>query len=226
MTFRHLLLERFELDATTTVSGRTYQTPAGAFPSVTTILAQRLRSPELDQWRKRVGEAEAELVSQQAMSHGKTIHDVCERFLLNQEDVAADLMPFDLDLFYRLKPILEKNINFIWGVELPLYSATLQTAGRADALLAWQYANAVLDFKTSRKRLEKGDSRIVKYNLQATAYAMMAEEMYHMLFPYNVIIVLPMHDDVQVIVKKNWKYREFVKELCNINTDVGELSLT
>jgi hypothetical protein len=220
MTFKHLFLERVELDATTTASGRTYRTPAGDLSSVTTILAQRLRSPELDEWRKRVGEEAAKEVSQAAMSHGNLIHHVCEKFLLNY--IVAGLMPFDLDIFLRLKPILQKNINWIYGVEFPLYSESMRVAGRTDALVAWKYHNAVLDFKTSRKRLEKGDSRIIKYNLQATAYAMMAEEMYHMLFPYNVIMVVPVDDDIQVIFKKNRKYRGFVKELCNINTDVGE----
>jgi hypothetical protein len=222
MTFKHLFLERVELDATTTTSGRTYRTPAGDLPSVTTVLAKRLRSPELDEWRLRVGEAEAKQISQAAMSHGNLIHHVCENFLLNEANAAVRLMPSDLDIFLRLKPTLEKNINWIYGVEFPLYSASLQTAGRTDALVTWQYHNAVLDFKTSRKRLEKGDSRIIKYNLQATAYAMMAEEMYHMLFPYNVVIVIPVDDDIQVLFKKNRKYRGFVKELCNINTDVGD----
>ena len=203
MTFKHLFLERIELDATTTPFGRTYHTPVGDLHSVTTILVERLRSPELYEWRLRVGEEKAKEVSQAAMSHGNLIHHVCENFLLNELNAAVRLMPSDLDIFLRLKPILEKNINWIYGVEFPLYSELLHAAGRTDALVTWQYHNAVLDFKTSRKRLEKGDSRIIKYNLQATAYAMMAEEMYHMLFPYNVIMVVPVDDDIQVLFKKN-----------------------
>ena len=212
--FIHEFLPPVEIEATTTENGRFYQTPAGIFPSVTTVLKNKLDDRKLREWQQRVGKAEAEAISFQARTRGSLVHDVCERFLKNEPDVLDGLMPTDLAAFLQIKPILLKNITKIYGIEFPLYSETLKTAGRADALLAWQGYDSIADFKTARKPLDIKDDRVVKYLLQATVYAMMAEELYNREFLYNIIVVIPGdHSPIQVIAKKNVGYRSIVKDL-------------
>jgi len=211
--FLYDLLPRVELKAHLTEEGRIYETPVGPLRSVTTILKEKLSDKKLQEWRERVGPDEAERISTQARLRGSRLHSACEHYLKGI-NVIDDLMPSNQEMFMRVIPILDKNITKIYGIEIPLYSGSLKTAGRADALLAWQHHNCILDFKTSRYPLDKRDERIAKYNLQETVYAMMTEEMYDICFPYNVLVILPgSSDEPQVIIKTNFKYRALVKRL-------------
>lgn len=214
MNFVYDLLPRFELEARITKEGRVYSTPYGDLPSVTNVLAKKLKSKKLEEWKIRVGKKEAANVSQLACSIGNSVHEICEQYLLGNH--LKDLMPSTLAMFSQIRKILDQNITKIYGIEFPLCSPILHTAGRADGLVQWEEKNAILDFKTARKTLDKGDDRVLKYNLQATVYAMMAEEIYQMDFPYNVVLVVPKDFDFpQVIIKSNKKYRSFVQQLFN-----------
>ena len=214
MTFNYELFERYEFELKQTHQGRFYETPWGCFPSVTSTLARKLHSKKLDEWRERVGSKEADHISELAKSFGTTMHELCENYLLGKK--LPKLMPSNQALFSEIKPILNKNITKIFGVELALASPRLQVAGRTDGLVEWLGRNVVLDFKTAQKRLDKHDERLQKYHLQATTYAMMAEELYKKSFPYNVIFVIPKDFDFpQVNIKTNSKYRPFVEKLFN-----------
>ena len=80
-TFIHHDLPKLERD-TKPDGTRVYKTPSGsAYPSVTTVTG--LHSAKgIMEWRKKVGEAEANRVSAKASSRGTRIHQHCEDFLL------------------------------------------------------------------------------------------------------------------------------------------------
>jgi hypothetical protein len=65
---------------------RHYQTPAGTFKSVTTILGEKLDKSGLLAWKERVGEEEAARVSTQASRRGTAIHNLAEAYLMNDEN--------------------------------------------------------------------------------------------------------------------------------------------
>jgi hypothetical protein len=215
--FKYDLFSRREMDATTSSKGRIYNTPIGPLRSVTTILGAKLKSKKLEEWRIAVGHVKADADLEQGRRRGNSVHEACEHYLqsgyLTREH--SIMMPSTLALFLEVKPILDKHITKIYGVEFPLYSEELRTAGRADGLVEWLNHNVVLDFKTCRKSLKQDDDRIFKYNIQATTYAMMTEEMYKVEFPYNVVVVIPNNDYPQIIIKTNAKYRNIVRELFN-----------
>ncbi len=214
MPFVYELFDRIELKDTITSEGRVYHTPVGDLPSVTNVLGRKLDNKKLDAWKKRVGEEEAERISQQARTRGTEVHSICEKYLSGDPAPMAGTMPINKEMFLRARSILDNNITKIYGIELPLHSLTLNTAGRTDGIVEWQHRNAILDFKTARTTLNKTDDRVGKYNLQATAYAMMTEEMYGVEIPYNVIMVFPAdQSDIQVIIKTNEKYRPIVRKV-------------
>ena len=80
-TFIHHDFGKLERD-TKPDGTRLYKTPSGkSYPSVTTVTG--LHSAKgIMEWRKRVGEAEANRVSAKASSRGTRIHQHCEDFLL------------------------------------------------------------------------------------------------------------------------------------------------
>ena len=61
---------------------------AGTFPSVTTVLSSTGDKSGLDRWRKRVGEAEAKKIGEQATNRGTVMHRLLELYM--GEDLSLD----------------------------------------------------------------------------------------------------------------------------------------
>jgi genome maintenance exonuclease 1 len=190
---------------------RYYKTPAGNLPSVTTVLGQKLKNPGLEAWKARVGEEEAKRVSTQAAGRGSAVHLLCEKYLSNDPDYKRGAMPFNLVTFSSIKKHLDLCIGTVYGLEVPLWSKRLGTAGRTDLLAGWLGVNSVIDFKTSKRRKEEED--IQSYFLQATVYSMMAEELTEHKFPQIVVAIAVDHEDAQVFVKNRDQYVDRVLEV-------------
>ena len=190
---------------------RYYKTPAGNLPSVTTILGQKLKNPGLEAWKARVGEEEAKRVSTQAAGRGSAVHLLCEKYLSNDPDYKRGAMPFNLVTFSSIKKHLDLCIGTVYGLEVPLWSKRLETAGRTDLLAGWLGVNSVIDFKTSKRKKEEED--IQSYFLQATVYSLMAEELTEHKFPQIVVAIAVDHEDAQIFVKNRDQYVDKVLEV-------------
>ena len=173
-------------------SKRFYVTPAGnKYPSITSVLgANPEKKKGLQEWRKRVGETEANKISRKASRRGTTVHKICEDYLNNEEEYINGAMPDSVGMFNSLKPILIENVGNIYGQELALYSDRLGVAGRVDLIAEWDRVPSVIDFKTSArpKKLEWIDD----YFMQCSGYAAMYYEMTG--FPIKDVVVAIMVD--------------------------------
>lgn len=190
---------------------RHYQTPVGTFKSVTTILGEKLDKTGLLEWKERVGEVEAARVSGIAARRGTAIHALAEAYLMNDPNWKRGAMPVNLDTFSRIRPVLDRYIGSIYGVEIPLYSARLKAAGTCDLLAGFDGINSVVDFKTSKR--VKREEDIEGYFLQATAYSLMAEELTDLRFPQIAIIMSVDDAETQLFVKPRDQYVERVLEI-------------
>lgn len=215
-TFERDELPQIDLDSVTTEQGRFYITPTGQqYPSITTILSA-MQSAEKKQvladWKARVGEAEANKVSRQATSRGTGMHTICENYTLNESMPFKGQMPTSIEMFKKIKPVLDERVGIIYANEIALYSDKLKAAGRSDLIAQFDGIRSVVDFKTSRA--EKKESWITDYFLQSTAYAIMLEEMYqHIRVPQIAIIIAVEEGTNQVFVKKTADYREQVYQI-------------
>lgn len=189
--FKHNLVSFTELTTENIEGQRHYVLPDGAtkLKSVTTILGERLDKTGLLEWRKRVGETEANRISTQAARRGTSIHNMAEKYLLNEDmtPILLKEMPINVETFCGIKYILDDHVDNIFGIELPLYSKTLGCAGRTDLVAEYDGVLSIIDFKTSRK-LKKMEY-IESYLLQATVYSMMFEWIYKISVPQIVIII-------------------------------------
>ena len=150
--FKHELVEKLDITSEDTPDGRYYLTPSGfRFPSVTTVLGRKLDKTGLEQWKKRIGDKEAERIGNSAARRGSAVHSLAEKYVLNEVDYANGAMPIHLDSFLPLKRVLDERVGKIYGVEIPLYSKTLNTAGRTDLVAEFDGVLSVIDIKTSRK---------------------------------------------------------------------------
>ena len=195
--FKHNLVSFTELTTENIEGQRHYVLPDGAtkLKSVTTILGERLDKTGLLEWRKRVGEEEANRISTQAARRGTAIHNMAEKYLLNEDmdPILLKEMPINVETFCGIKYVLDDHVDNIYGIELPLYSKTLGCAGRTDLVAEYDGVLSIIDFKTSRK--PKKMEYIENYLLQATVYSMMFEWIYKISVP-QIVIIIAVDDEI------------------------------
>lgn len=201
--FIHEFVELEPLNTTTIDGKRHYQTPDGqVYPSVTTITSLHGKEGILA-WRKRVGEEEANKISNKAATRGTRVHKLCEDYL-NNELSFEGAMPNSIALFKQMQPFLDKYIGKVYGIECPLYSHHLRVAGKSDCIAQFDGKNAVVDFKTANK--PKQEHWIQNYFMQCAAYAIMYEERTGIPVPRIAVIIAVESDKPQVFVKKRNDY--------------------
>jgi ATP-dependent exoDNAse (exonuclease V) beta subunit len=198
MNFNHVKLSEldFELESVTTETGRTYKTPSGkSYPSITTVLSS-YNKKAIYEWRQKVGEQEANRISKAASGRGTKLHNVVEKYLLNEmsELKMQTMMPDTKELFLKVKPFLDNHIGDIYGIEQALYSDRLQIAGRCDCIAEWEGELSIVDWKTSTRVKER--NYIQNYFMQCSAYAEMFEEITGK--PINQIVVAIAVEDSNV----------------------------
>lgn len=159
-------------------NGRVYCVEEGedigyTFPSITRILAAK-PNPAILEWRKRVGEAEANRVSREATTRGTSVHALAEAFLNNTLDESVVITPHVLELWRSLRPWIADNITTLHAQEQDIYSTRLRVAGRMDVLATVDGKLTVVDFKTSRR--PKSRNHIGNYFIQSTFYALAVYE--------------------------------------------------
>jgi genome maintenance exonuclease 1 len=201
--FTHELVELTPLSTTTIDGKRHYQTPDGnVYPSVTTITSLHGKEGILE-WRKRVGEEEANKISNKAATRGTRVHKLCEDYL-NNELSFEGAMPNSIALFKQMQPFLDKYIGKVYGIECPLYSHHLRVAGKSDCIAQFDGKNAVVDFKTANK--PKQEHWIQNYFMQCAAYAVAFEERTKISIPRIAIVVAVEGDSPQLFIKKRDDY--------------------
>jgi genome maintenance exonuclease 1 len=199
--------EDFAQSTTNEDGSRVYVNASGvAYPSATTVLGVLSRDG-IAAWRKRVGEEEANKISNKASTRGTKIHSLTESYLKNEDleeaytTTKASLL--DVEMFKKFKPVLD-SIGDIHCQELALYSDHLRMAGRVDCIAYYNRLRAVIDFKTSSKPKKK--EHISSYFMQTAAYAIMYEERTGIPVPWLVVLIAVEGDEPQVFIEKrdNW----------------------
>ena len=210
--FEHAFFPKIELERVVIDGARHYVTPEGKkYKSVTTILSERTDKTHLLEWRKRVGEAEATKISVQAANRGTAIHNIAEQYVLNETNYPKGVMPANIDTFKKLRPLIDKHIGRIYGLEHFMYSDELKTAGATDCIAEFDGVMSIIDFKTSTKL--KKEEWIQNYFLQATAYALMTEERHNVEVPQIAIMIAVDHEEPQLFVKPKSEFISKVREI-------------
>jgi hypothetical protein len=195
----------------TTEEGRRYFTPDGsAYPSITTVLSI-LSKQAIIEWRKRVGEEEANRISRQASGRGTAVHKICEDYIDNVENWKGKHQPSNLFMFNTLKPVLDKKINNIWFQEVYLYSDKLKTAGQVDCIAEFEGELSVIDFKTSRR--VKSEDNIQNYFMQISFYAAAFYEMTGIPIKQGVILIAVDDSEPQVFKFNTYDYLEHLVQV-------------
>jgi genome maintenance exonuclease 1 len=173
-----------------------------------------LGKQEIMEWRKRVGEEEANKISSRAARRGTAIHTLCENYLLN-EDVEPG--PFDLETFRSILPYLNR-INNIHCLETKLYSDYLQVAGTVDCVAEFDGKLSIIDFKTSKRIKTRED--IHGYFMQTSAYAVMFEEMTKL--PVSKLVIIMSVDDEKPLLFQE-KRDDWINKFIELREDYSKI---
>ncbi len=199
--FTYNPLERVTIKGT-----RHYQTPDGQpLPSVTSIIDALKDKTALHEWRRRVGNEEADRIIRLATGIGTQVHLHLEKYILNED------RPGGSNLIHQMARELSEiviktglsKVDEVWGTEVPLYYPGLY-AGTTDCVGVYEGKPAIIDFKTTRK--PKRREWIDDYFLQGSAYAEAHNEIYGT--DIKTIVIMMIGWDAEADNMGN--YQEFV----------------
>ena len=194
---------------------RLYATPDGSkVPSVTTILDKtkpREKIEALMAWKRRVGEAKAQEIVTEAAGRGTRMHKFLEDYVKTGAITPPGTNPYSKQSHIMAKTVIEhglKNVNEIWGVEVPLYFPGLY-AGTTDGCGLHLNDESIIDYKQTNK--PKKEEWIEDYYLQLTAYALAHNEVHGTNIRKGVVLmcVSPKMNE-QLVVVEEPAYQEFI----------------
>ena len=171
------------------------------YPSVTSVTSFK-NAQFFAEWRRRIGETEANRITARATQRGTAFHSMAEDHFRGTLDVNKYLEnnPLSVRMFQSAKTTLNR-INNIHCLETFLYSHYLGLAGRVDCIAEFDGELAVVDFKTSTK--EKSEEHIEHYFVQETAYAAMFLERTGIEVKKIVTLIAVEDGSIQVFEKHN-----------------------
>mgnify|MGYP003338780769 FL=1 len=198
-------LEREEIDGV-----RYYKLPGednlSRLVSITSVTSFHNRHI-FENWRKKVGEEEANRVNKQATSRGTDMHSLVESYL-NNEDKLPNVQTLSQFLFKIAKSQLD-NIDNIHALESSLYSKVLGIAGTVDCIAEYNGELAIIDFKTSKKA--KPREWIEHYFVQCAAYACMFYEITGIAV--KKLVILMACEDGDCVVYEEYDKMKYIKLL-------------
>jgi genome maintenance exonuclease 1 len=174
------------------VSGsRMYAVNQEKLPSVTTILKateSEEKKASLDNWKARVGVAEANRIKNEASSIGTSMHAFLEKYLLGQLNL--ELLEEDNKSKKMADEIIEQGIkgklSEIYGTESCLYYPG-KYAGTCDAVGVYEGQETIIDFKQSNK--PKKEEWIEDYYLQLGAYSLAHNVVYNSNITQGIVLL-------------------------------------
>ena len=203
---------------------RLYENPYGEpVPSVTTILDKtkpKEKREALANWKKRVGEKQAQKIVTEAANVGTQMHNMLEAWVKNEEYTGESTIQSRM-MADTVKQNVEPYLDEVWGSEVNLCYPELY-AGTTDLVGVYKGKSTIMDFKQTNK--PKKREWIDDYFMQGAAYGMAHNELYGTEIE-NIAIFMCSRDcewqlfEVTPAEFKYWeeKWAKRVEEFYNLN---------
>lgn len=188
------------------------------YPSVTTMLGHEDKQ-WLTDWRNMLGHKKADRETKRCADRGTAIHEMAEKYLMNEEAPTKGYKVEHSRLFNQLKLRLNK-IDNIRAQEIRMYSERLRLAGTADVVGEYEGVLSLIDFKTSNNT--KTENMVYDYFLQCTAYAIMYFELFDEPIE-DIVVIIAVEKGMMPMVFKR-KIDDYVEPLLQrINTFYADM---
>lgn len=203
--FQYLPLKRIQ-----TPEGRMYTADGhDPVPSVTTVLDKTSDKTALLEWRKRVGEAEAQRISTESANLGTRVHTAMEKYIGGEpwDSFGSNLIHQQAK---KMSMSMIRNgldrVDEVWGLETGLICDGLY-AGTADCIGLYDQRPTIIDFKTAKKIKKK--EWITDYFLQGVFYAEAHNSMYKTDISQVAILMVDREANFQNFVIKDSEYEYY-----------------
>ena len=207
--FNHIDIELPQLERETIDGVRYYKVPDEEellrLVSITSVTSHFNKEIFVN-WRKKVGEEEAERITKAATSRGTDMHSLTEHYLKNEE--LPEVQPLS-DFLFKISKTELNRINNIYALEGSLYSKQLGIAGTVDCIAEYNGELAIIDFKTSKK--PKPREWIEHYFVQCMAYGCMLYELTGISVKKLVIIMAC--ENGECVVYEEYDKSKYIKLL-------------
>jgi genome maintenance exonuclease 1 len=175
------------------------------YVSITTITSFFNRHIFVE-WRKKVGNEEADKITKASTTRGTDLHTLNECYL---QDIEPPVVPeISQRLFSINKPALDK-IGKIYGIEIGLYSLYLGIAGTCDLIAEYDGKLAIIDYKTSKK--PKPREWLEHYFVQCCAYAFMLKELTGL--EVEKLVIIMSCESGELVVYEETNIEKYIKLL-------------
>jgi genome maintenance exonuclease 1 len=222
MKFNHVECDLPSLERETIDGVRYYKIPNGnellRLVSITSVTSHKNRE-FFAEWRRKIGQEEADKITRQATSRGTDMHSLTEMYLKN-DNLPTDVLPISEMLFRISKKELNK-INNIHALEKSLFSKKLGVAGTVDCIAEYNGELAIIVFKTSKK--PKPRNWIDHYFVQAAAYACMFYELTNI--PVKKLLILMACENGECVVYEEYDKTKYIKLLAQYIREFVEYKL-
>jgi genome maintenance exonuclease 1 len=209
LIFNHVDLNLPQLDRETIDGVRYYKVPNNdeliKLVSITSVTSHKNRQIFIN-WRKKVGEEEADKITRQATSRGTDMHLLVEHHLKNEE--LPEVQPLS-DFLFKISKSTLNRINNIHALEGSLYSKQLGIAGTVDCIAEFDGELSIIDFKTSKK--PKPREWIEHYFVQCMAYGCMLYELTGI--PVKKLVIIMACENGECVVYEERDKTKYIKLL-------------
>jgi hypothetical protein len=209
LTFDHIDLNLPQLERETIDGVRYYSVPDEdellKLVSITSVTSHKNRQIFVN-WRKKVGEEEADKITRQATSRGTDMHTLVENYLYNRD--LPEVQPLS-DFLFKISKSTLNRINNIHALEGSLYSKQLGIAGTVDCIAEFDNELSIIDFKTSKK--PKPREWIEHYFVQCMAYGCMLYELTGI--PVKKLVIIMACENGECVVYEERDKSKYIKLL-------------
>jgi len=194
---------------------RVYDIVGTRLPSVTTVLGATKNQQFLKDWKEKVGEEEAERITNLSSKRGTAMHKFLEKHI--QGTGYDDLTEVGQEARPMAQKIIETGLTPIeeyYGSEVMLHYPGLY-AGSTDLVCMHNGLETIVDFKQSNR--PKREEWVGDYYMQIAAYAMAHDAYYGSTIRQGVIMICTpdlyyQEFKIQDAELKSWKHK-FLKRL-------------
>jgi genome maintenance exonuclease 1 len=209
LIFNHIDLNLPQLERETIDGVRYYSVPDEEdllrLVSITSVTSHKNRHIFIN-WRKRVGEEEADKITRQSTSRGTDMHTLVENYLYNRD--LPEVQPLS-DFLFKISKSTLNRINNIHALEGSLYSKQLGIAGTVDCIAEFDGELSIIDFKTSKK--PKPREWIEHYFVQCMAYGCMLYELTGI--PVKKLVIIMACENGECVVYEERDKTKYIKLL-------------
>ena len=209
MIFKHVECDLPKLSRETIDGVRYYSVPDNdellKLVSITSVTSHHNREIFVN-WRKKVGEEEANRITKKATRRGTDMHTLTEHYLKNEE--LPEVPPIS-EMLFKIAKSKINLINNVYALEGSLYSKQLGIAGTVDCIAEYNGELAIIDFKTSKK--PKPREWVEHYFVQCMAYGCMLYELTGIMIKKLVIIMAC--ENGECVVYEEYDKAKYIKLL-------------